>query len=108
MNIVHEAENIHIETDGLRRWAFPNTLENHAYVPKNAEPEIQAEGINITAVGIELFKKVRESYKKNKNCNRLTSVLDKNLQYAALVMSLDDIWKKSYDDERYHLFDGIL
>ncbi|MBW0507375.1 hypothetical protein O181_047090 [Austropuccinia psidii MF-1] len=53
--IVNKAGNIHKNADGLRRWALPNTPDNPAYVPENAEPQITIEGINITDVGMEVF-----------------------------------------------------
>ncbi|MBW0569856.1 hypothetical protein O181_109571 [Austropuccinia psidii MF-1] len=108
MTIVHKAGNIHKNAGGLSIWALPNTPYNPAYVPTGAEPKIPIEGINITNVGTEFFEEARESYKLDKNCYILTSLLDKDCKYAALANSLDDIWKKSYDNGRFHLFDGIL
>ncbi|MBW0499325.1 hypothetical protein O181_039040 [Austropuccinia psidii MF-1] len=108
MTIVHKAGNIHKNADGLSRWVFPNTPENHAYVSTSAEPQIPVEEINITDVGIEFFEEVRESYKKHKNCHILTSLLYKDCKDSALANSLDYTWKKYYDNGRFHLFDGIL
>ncbi|MBW0518010.1 hypothetical protein O181_057725 [Austropuccinia psidii MF-1] len=108
MTIVHKAGNIHKNTDGLSRWELPNTPDNPAYVPTGAEPKISIEGINITDFGKEFFEEVRESYKLDKNCHILTSLLDKDCKYAALANSLDNIWKTSYDNGRFHSFDGIL
>ncbi|MBW0553476.1 hypothetical protein O181_093191 [Austropuccinia psidii MF-1] len=93
MTIVHKALNIHINSDGLSRWELPNTPENPAYVPTGAEPQIPIEGINITDVGTEFFEEVRDSYKLDKNCHILTSLLDKDCKDADLANSLDDIWK---------------
>ncbi|MBW0551020.1 hypothetical protein O181_090735 [Austropuccinia psidii MF-1] len=108
MTIVHKAGNIHKNSDGLSRWALPNTPDNPAYVPTSAEPQIPIEGINIMDVGTEFFEEVRESYKQDKNCHILTALLDKYCKDVALANSLDDIWKTSYDNGRFHLFDGIL
>ncbi|MBW0555998.1 hypothetical protein O181_095713 [Austropuccinia psidii MF-1] len=108
MTIVHKAGNIHKNSDGLSRWALPNTPENPAYVPIGAEPQIQIEGINIADVGTEFFEEVRDSYKLDKNCHILTSLLYKDCKDAALANSMDDIWKKSYENGRFHSFDGIL
>ncbi|MBW0503409.1 hypothetical protein O181_043124 [Austropuccinia psidii MF-1] len=107
MTIVHKTGNIHKNADGLSRWALPNTPDNPAYVPTSAEPQVLIEGINITDVGTELFKEVRESYKQYKNCHILTALLDKDCKDASLANSLDDIWKTSYENGRFHLFDGI-
>ncbi|MBW0521076.1 hypothetical protein O181_060791 [Austropuccinia psidii MF-1] len=76
--------------DGLSRWEFPNTPDNPAYVPANAEPQIPMEGINITDVGIEFVEEVRESYKKHKNFHLLTSLLEIYCIDTALASSLDD------------------
>ncbi|MBW0521766.1 hypothetical protein O181_061481 [Austropuccinia psidii MF-1] len=108
MTIVHKAGNIHNNVDGLSRWALPNTPDNPAYVPTGAEPQIPIEVINITDVGTEFFEEVRDSYKLGKNCHILTSLLEKDCKDAALANSLNDIWKTSYDNGRFHLFDGIL
>ncbi|MBW0509681.1 hypothetical protein O181_049396 [Austropuccinia psidii MF-1] len=108
MTIVHKSGNIHKNADALSRWALPNTPENPAYVPIGAELQITIKGINITDVGTEFFEEVRDSYKLDKNFHILTSLLDKDCKDAALANSLDDIWKKSYENGRLHLFDGIL
>ncbi|MBW0490317.1 hypothetical protein O181_030032 [Austropuccinia psidii MF-1] len=108
MTIVQKAGNIHKNSDGFSRCKLPNTLDNPAYVPKNAEPQISIEGINITDVGAEFFEEVRESYKKDKNCHVFTSLLDKDFKDTDLANSLDDVMKTSYENGRFHLFDGIL
>ncbi|MBW0538613.1 hypothetical protein O181_078328 [Austropuccinia psidii MF-1] len=108
MTIIHKAGNIHKNADGLSSLTLPNTSDNSSYVPTSAEPQIQIEGINITVVGTEFFEKVRESYKRDKNCHILTALLDKELKEASLANSLDDIWKRSYENGIFHLFDGIL
>ncbi|MBW0550648.1 hypothetical protein O181_090363 [Austropuccinia psidii MF-1] len=108
MTIVHKAGNIHKNADGLSIWALPNTPDHPAYVPTGAEPQIPIEGINITDVETEFFEEVRDSYKLDTNGHILTSLPDKDCKDAALANSLDDIWKTSYDNGRFHLVDGIL
>ncbi|MBW0460607.1 hypothetical protein O181_000322 [Austropuccinia psidii MF-1] len=108
MIIVHKDGNIKNNSYGLRRWELSNPPENHAYVPESTEPQISIEGINITYVGAEFFEKVRESYKKDRNCHILTSLLEKDCKDKAFANSLDDIWKKSYGNGRFHSFYGIL
>ncbi|MBW0549058.1 hypothetical protein O181_088773, partial [Austropuccinia psidii MF-1] len=108
MTIVHKAGIIHNNDDGLSRWALANTPDNHAYVSTGAETQITIEGINITDVGTEFFEEVRESYKQDMNCHILTALLDKDCKDAALANSLDYIWNTSYDNGRFHVFDGIL
>ncbi|MBW0544064.1 hypothetical protein O181_083779 [Austropuccinia psidii MF-1] len=64
MTIVHKAESIHKNSDGLSRWELANTPYNPAYVPLEAEPKIPIEGINITDIGTQFFEEVREYYKQ--------------------------------------------
>ncbi|MBW0481749.1 hypothetical protein O181_021464 [Austropuccinia psidii MF-1] len=106
--IVHKAENIHNNSDGLSRWELPNKPGNNAYLPTNSEPQIQIYGINITDVGTEFFEEVRESYKKDTNCHILTSLIDKYCKYSPLANCWHCIWKNAYDNGKFHLFDGIL
>ncbi|MBW0488047.1 hypothetical protein O181_027762 [Austropuccinia psidii MF-1] len=108
MTIFHKAGNIHKNADGLRRLALANTSDNPAYVPLEAEPQILIEGINITYFGTEVFEKVRESFKQDKNCHILKSLLEKDCQDTDLVNSLDEIWSNPYSEGRFHLFDGII
>ncbi|MBW0486294.1 hypothetical protein O181_026009 [Austropuccinia psidii MF-1] len=78
MTIVHKAGKIHKNSDGLNRWALANTPDNPAYVPLEAEPQIPIEEINMTDIGTKFFVQVGESYKQDKNCHILTSLLDKD------------------------------
>ncbi|MBW0579217.1 hypothetical protein O181_118932 [Austropuccinia psidii MF-1] len=78
MTIAHKSGNIYKNADGLSRWALANTPDNPAYVSLEAEPQITIEGINITEIGTEFFEEVRESYKQDKNCHILTSLVDKD------------------------------
>ncbi|MBW0583468.1 hypothetical protein O181_123183 [Austropuccinia psidii MF-1] len=108
MTIVHKEGNIHKNSDGLSRWALANTPDNPAYVPLGAQTQIPIEGIDITDIGTEFFEEVRESYKQENNFHILTSLLDKHLKDTSLVNSLDEVWKNSYSEGRFHLFDGII
>ncbi|MBW0539285.1 hypothetical protein O181_079000 [Austropuccinia psidii MF-1] len=108
MTIFHKAGNIHKNSDGLSRWSLANTPDYPAYVPLESEPQIPIEGINITDIETEFFEEVRESYKQYKNCHILTSLLDKNCKDTSLVNQMDEVWKNSYFEGRFHLFDGII
>ncbi|MBW0579386.1 hypothetical protein O181_119101 [Austropuccinia psidii MF-1] len=108
INIVHKAGNTHKNSDGLSRLALANTPDNQEYVPLEAEPHIPIEGINITDIGIELFEEVREPYKQENNFHILTSLLDNYCKDTPLVNALDEVWKNSYSEGRFHLFDGII
>ncbi|MBW0564863.1 hypothetical protein O181_104578 [Austropuccinia psidii MF-1] len=108
MTIVNEAGNIQNNADSLSIWTLPNTPDDPAYVPTNAEPHIPIEGIHITDIGAESFAEVIESYKQDINYHILTSLLEKDCKDTYLANSLDDIWKTTYDNGRFHLFDGIL
>ncbi|MBW0466099.1 hypothetical protein O181_005814 [Austropuccinia psidii MF-1] len=98
MTVVHKARNIDKNSDGFSRWELPYTPYNSSSVPSNAEPQIPIEGIAITDLETEFFEEVTESYKQYKNCNILTSLLDKYFKYASLANYLDYIWKTSYQN----------
>ncbi|MBW0592491.1 hypothetical protein O181_132206 [Austropuccinia psidii MF-1] len=108
MTIVHKAGNIHKDDYGLSRWELANTPDNPAYVPLEAEPQIPIGVINITDIGTEFFEEVGEPYKQEKNFHILTSLLDKYCKDKSLVNSLDEVWKNSYSEGKFHLFDGII
>ncbi|MBW0512372.1 hypothetical protein O181_052087 [Austropuccinia psidii MF-1] len=108
MTIVHKAVNINKNSDGLNRWELANTTDNPAYVPLKIEPQIPIEGSNITDIGTDFSEEVRKSYKQDKNCHILTSLLDKDCKDTSLVNALDEVWKNSYSEGRFHLFDGII
>ncbi|MBW0496317.1 hypothetical protein O181_036032 [Austropuccinia psidii MF-1] len=94
INIFHKTGNIHKNADGLSRWV--------------EKPQIPIEGINMTDIGKELFEEVREYYKQDKSCHILTSLLDKDYKDTSLLNSLDEVWKNSYSEGRFHLSDGII
>ncbi|MBW0503250.1 hypothetical protein O181_042965 [Austropuccinia psidii MF-1] len=86
MTIVHKAENIHKNADGLSRWPLANTPDNPAYVPLEAEPQIPIEVISITDIGTEFLEEVREFYNQDENCHILTSLLDKDCKDTSLLL----------------------
>ncbi|MBW0593777.1 hypothetical protein O181_133492, partial [Austropuccinia psidii MF-1] len=45
--IVHKDGNIHKNADGLRRFPLQNNIDNPAYVPEKASPQIPIEGISV-------------------------------------------------------------
>ncbi|MBW0492834.1 hypothetical protein O181_032549 [Austropuccinia psidii MF-1] len=106
--IVQKAENIHKNADGLGLRALPNTPDNPSYVPTNAKSQLLIRRINITDGGTELFDLFRESYKKYKKLHIIVSLLEKYGNNTPVNNSLDDVWKKTYNNRRFHLFDGIL
>ncbi|MBW0570203.1 hypothetical protein O181_109918 [Austropuccinia psidii MF-1] len=108
MTIVHKAANIHKNADGLSRWELANTPDNPAYVPLEEEPHIPIEVIKITDIGPEFFEEVIEYYRQDKNCHILTSLLDKDCKDTSFVNALDEVWKNSHSEKRFHLFDGII
>ncbi|MBW0590891.1 hypothetical protein O181_130606 [Austropuccinia psidii MF-1] len=105
ITIVHKSGNIHINADVVSRWALANTLKNPSWVPKE---EHHIEGICVTDIRTEFFNQVKESKKMDKNCHILCQLLMKDFQDPSLLSKLDEIWKKAYDEGRFHLLDGIL
>ncbi|MBW0565806.1 hypothetical protein O181_105521 [Austropuccinia psidii MF-1] len=105
MTVVHKSGNIHKNAGGLSTWALANTPENPAWVPQE---EHHIGGICVTDIGTEFFNQVKESYKMDKNCHILSQLLMKDCKDPSLSSNLDEIWKKAYDEARFHLLDGIL
>ncbi|MBW0509913.1 hypothetical protein O181_049628 [Austropuccinia psidii MF-1] len=75
MTIVHKAGDIQKNSDVLIRWALPNKPDNPSYVAASSEPQISIDRINITDLGTQFFEQARGSYKQDKDCNTLTSLL---------------------------------
>ncbi|MBW0461625.1 hypothetical protein O181_001340 [Austropuccinia psidii MF-1] len=105
MTVVHKSGNIHKNSDGLRRWAQANRPENPAWVPQE---EHHIKGICFMDIGTEFCNQVKESYKMHKNCNILCQILMKDCKDPLLSSKLDQIWKKGFDEGRFHLLDSIL
>ncbi|MBW0532457.1 hypothetical protein O181_072172 [Austropuccinia psidii MF-1] len=106
--IFHKDGNIHKGSDGLRRWPLPNDIDNPAYVPEEASPHIPIEGISVTDLNTTFFEEVKEGYTQDKNCRILCQLLTKECKDNPLIHSLDEIWRKSDDEGRFHLLDGIV
>ncbi|MBW0521385.1 hypothetical protein O181_061100 [Austropuccinia psidii MF-1] len=108
MTISQKYGNIHKNADGLSRLLLPNNINNPAYVTKEASPQIPIEGISITDLNTTFFEEVRNSYTQDKNCSILFQLLTKECKDSSLIHALEDIWKKSYNEGRFHLLDGII
>ncbi|MBW0483229.1 hypothetical protein O181_022944 [Austropuccinia psidii MF-1] len=107
MTIVHKEGNFHKNSNGLRRWPLPNDIDKPAYVPDKASPQIPIEGISVTDLNTTFFEEVRSSYTQDENCSILCKLLNKDCKDNSLIHALDELWKKSYDEGRFHLLDGI-
>ncbi|MBW0538293.1 hypothetical protein O181_078008 [Austropuccinia psidii MF-1] len=108
MTIFNKNGNIHKIADGLSRWSLPNNINNPAYVPEEASPQIPIEEISVTDLNTTLFEEVRNSYTQDKNCSILFQLLTKDCKKNSLIHALNEIWRKSYDEGRFHLLDGDL
>ncbi|MBW0565234.1 hypothetical protein O181_104949 [Austropuccinia psidii MF-1] len=93
MTIVHKDGNIHKNADGLSRWPLPNDINNPAYVPEEASPQIPIEGISVTDLNTTFFEEVRNSYIQDKNCSILCQLLNKDCKENSLIHALDEVWK---------------
>ncbi|MBW0577737.1 hypothetical protein O181_117452 [Austropuccinia psidii MF-1] len=108
MTIFHKDGNVHKNADGLSRWPLPNDINNPAYVPEETSPQIPIEGIRVTDLSTTFFEEVRNSYTQDKYCSILCQLINKYCKDNSLIHALDDVWKKSYDEGRFHLLDGII
>ncbi|MBW0546937.1 hypothetical protein O181_086652 [Austropuccinia psidii MF-1] len=98
MTIVHKDGNIHKSEDGLRRWPLPNNIDNPAYVPEEASPQISIEGISVTDLNTTFFEGVRNSYTQDNNCGILCQLLTKDCKDNSCIHALYEIWKNTYDE----------
>ncbi|MBW0466979.1 hypothetical protein O181_006694 [Austropuccinia psidii MF-1] len=108
MTIVHKYGNIHKLSHGLIIWPLPNNIDNPAYVPEEVYSQIPIEGISVTDLKTTFFEKLRISYTQDKNCIILCQLLAKDFRDYSLTHTLDEVWKKSYDEARFHLLNGII
>ncbi|MBW0562316.1 hypothetical protein O181_102031 [Austropuccinia psidii MF-1] len=108
MPIVHKDWNIQKNADGLSRKQQPNNIDNPAYVPEEASPQILIEGISATDLNTTLFEEIRNSYTQDNNCSILCQLLTRDCKEYSLIHSLDEVWKKSYDEGRFHLLNGLI
>ncbi|MBW0539830.1 hypothetical protein O181_079545 [Austropuccinia psidii MF-1] len=92
MTIVHKNENIDKNAEGLRRSPLPNSIDNPAYVPEEASPQIPTEGISVTDLKTTFFEEVRNSYTlRIENCSILSQLLTKDCKDNYLIHALDEI-----------------
>ncbi|MBW0556953.1 hypothetical protein O181_096668 [Austropuccinia psidii MF-1] len=91
MITVHKDENIHKNAYGQRRWSLPNSIDNSDYVPEEASPQIQIEGIIIAYLNNTFFEEVRKSYTQEKICRISFQLLSEESKDKFLIHSLDEI-----------------
>ena len=110
MTIVHRDGNIHKNADGLSRWALPNDPSNPAYDPeeKDNDSKFPIMGIHVSTLKTEFFDLVKEGYNKDNNALILIKLLQKDHKDNELKSSLQGVWKTSYAEGRFSLFDGLL
>ncbi|MBW0567953.1 hypothetical protein O181_107668 [Austropuccinia psidii MF-1] len=108
MTIVHKDGNVHKNADGLSRWPLPNNIDNPAYVPEKASPHIPIEGISVTDLNTTFFEEVRNSYTQYMHCSIFWQLLNKDCKENSLIHALDEVWRKCYDEGRFHLLNGII
>ncbi|MBW0520820.1 hypothetical protein O181_060535 [Austropuccinia psidii MF-1] len=92
----------------MSRWPLPNDIDNPAYVPEEASPQISIEGISVTGLNNTFFEEVRKSYTQDKDLSLLCQLLTKDGKENSLIHALDEIWKKYYDEGRFFLLYVII
>ncbi|MBW0515768.1 hypothetical protein O181_055483 [Austropuccinia psidii MF-1] len=91
MTIVHKYGNVHKIADGLSRWTVTNDIDNPAYVPKRASPQIPIEERSVTELNTTFFGEVRNSYTKDKNFSILCHLINKDCKDSSLIHALNKI-----------------
>ncbi|MBW0516657.1 hypothetical protein O181_056372 [Austropuccinia psidii MF-1] len=94
MTIMNKDGNIHKNADELSRWTLPNNIDNPAYVPEEASPQIPIEEISVTDFNTKFFEEVISSYTQDRNCSILCQLPTKDCKDSSLIHALDEIWKK--------------
>ncbi|MBW0490576.1 hypothetical protein O181_030291 [Austropuccinia psidii MF-1] len=108
MTILNKDGKIHKNSDGMSRFPLPNENENPPYVLEEDSLQISIEGISVIDLNRTFFEELRNSYTHNTNGRILCQLTAKDYKANSLVNSLDEIWKGSYDEEIFHLLDGIF
>lgn len=108
MTIVHRDGAVHKNADGLSRWPLPNTPDNPAYDEEKVEETNPIMHVSITDLDTQFFDNIREAYQHNKNTVIITAALMKDFSDRESIQQLDEPWKKSFQEGRFTLFDGIL
>ncbi|MBW0493230.1 hypothetical protein O181_032945 [Austropuccinia psidii MF-1] len=88
MTIVQKDGNIHKNADELSRLPLPNNIENPAYVPEEASPQIPIEGISVTDLNTTFFEEGRNSYTQENNCSILCQLLSQPWQFTSLDLHM--------------------
>ncbi|MBW0540552.1 hypothetical protein O181_080267 [Austropuccinia psidii MF-1] len=89
MTIVHKHGKIHRNADGPRRWPLTNEIKNPSYVPEEAYPQIQREGMSVTDLNTTLLEEIRNSYTQDTNCRILFQSITKHFIDNSLIHALD-------------------
>ncbi|MBW0505243.1 hypothetical protein O181_044958 [Austropuccinia psidii MF-1] len=108
VTIAHKYGNTQRNADVLSRWPLPNNVDNPAYAPEETSQQIPIERISITDLNTTFFEEVRNSYTQDRNCRVLCQLITKDCKDNSLIHALYEIWRKSYDEGRFHLLDGII
>ncbi|MBW0469405.1 hypothetical protein O181_009120 [Austropuccinia psidii MF-1] len=108
MTIVHKDGKIHKYLDRPRIWPLPNFTENPSYLPEEASPQIPMEGISVTDLKTTFYEESRNIYTEDKNFSILFQLIARDYKDNSLINYLDEIWKTSYDEGRFHLIDSII
>ncbi|MBW0517519.1 hypothetical protein O181_057234 [Austropuccinia psidii MF-1] len=89
VTIVQKDGNICKNSNRLSRCSLPNNIDNLAYVPEEAFPQVPKEHISVTDLNTTFFEEVRNSYTQKKNCRILCKLLNNDSKDSSLIHSLD-------------------
>ncbi|MBW0514628.1 hypothetical protein O181_054343 [Austropuccinia psidii MF-1] len=89
MTIVPKDGNLHKNEDGLGICPLPIDIDNPAYVPTEASPQIPIEVISVTYLNTTFFEELRNSYTQYNNCSILCQLLTKDCKDNSFIHVLD-------------------
>ena len=108
MTITHRPGKLHNNADGLSRMALPNTPDNPAWDPEEVEKEIPIMGITIGDLSEEFFSEIAESYNGDANTTKLVRILSQEQTDLSLSTTLEEPWKRMYEEGKFSLLSGLL
>ncbi len=89
MTIIHRPGKMHNNADALSRMASPNKPINPAWDPEEIDKEIPVMGISLIDLHEEFFEEIKDSYTKETNLSKLSTILSQEGTSLELTTTLE-------------------
>ena len=107
MTIVHRDGLLHRNADGLSRWSLPNTKDNPACDLEETN-NCPINGISCTDLSEEFFDLIRKGYNEEPDALTIINLMMEQKENSPLIESLSLPWKKSFQEGKFILWEGLL